>query len=110
MASNFNYREYVNSLVEQNGVEVRKVVLVGCKRNSYGSVEVDLVEVLPNRKEKMSGYALIHTVVDKETAPQIFIPAFSEVEVEFARMPLGSDKVWINQFLGLEKFENKEGE
>ena len=109
MRSNFVYRDYVNKLVEENGTDVRKVKFIGCKMNNYGSVDVDLAEIRPTRNEKMSAYNLIHTTIDKETAPKVVIPAFEEVEVEFAKAPLGSDKVWINKFIGLEKFE-KEGD
>lgn len=108
MKSNFNYREYVNQLVEENGTDTRKVNLIGCKMNQYGSVEVDFVEVKPKRNEKMSAYTLVHCQIDRETAPDMVIPAFAEIEIEFAKTSLGSDKVYINKFIGLEKFKKSE--
>lgn len=107
--SNFNYREYVNQLVEENGVEVRKVNLIGMKKDLQNNrVNVDFVELTPKRKEKMSGYNLVQCSIDIDTAPTIVIPAFAEVDVEFAKTMIGSDKVYINRFLGLEKFIEKE--
>ena len=108
MTRNFNYRDYVNQLVEENGTDVRKVNLIGMKQNQYGNVDVDFVEVTPKRKEKMSGYTVCSCTIDKETAPKVVIPAFAEVEIEFAKVAMGSNKIYINRFLNLEKFENKE--